>query len=65
VLLTEFNPSNPSCQGGAAENCSNVLSSNNMKESEWWIYMLLLIALFAGFRILGAIILVKKAKRFY
>jgi hypothetical protein len=65
ILVTEFDASNSSCQGDSAAACEMVLSQNNVKPSDWWIYMLVLFGLFAGFRIAGALILVKKAERFY
>jgi len=65
ILLTEFNPSNPSCQGAAAHACASVISNNDIKSDQWWVYVLLLIVLFVGFRILAALILVQKSKRFY
>ena len=65
VLLTEFNVLNKSCQGDAAMNCKNVLSNNDISVEDTYIYILVIIALFIGFRAIGAVILVKKAKRFY
>jgi ABC-type multidrug transport system ATPase subunit len=65
ILLTEFAPENSSCKGGAANNCSGVISDNGATAGDWWIYFLLLIVLIVGFRSLGAVILVQKAKRFY
>ena len=65
LVLTEFNPSNPSCQGAAAANCASIISSNDIVSSQWWVYMLLLIAIFIVFRSIGCIVLVQKAKRFY
>jgi len=67
VLLTEFNPSNDSCSESpqAHQMCTNVLSENNIQQEYWWVYMLILIALFVAFRIIAALILVKKAQRFY
>lgn len=65
ILITEFNPSLPSCDGLAQPQCQGVLSNNNVVESRWWIYMLLLMVLFVAFRVGGALILIEKAKRFY
>lgn len=65
VMLTEFNASNDSCQGAAAENCRNVLSNNNIDPYMWWFYMIMLIILFLVFRMIGGMALVSKAKRFY
>jgi hypothetical protein len=65
VLLTEFSSSNKSCQGTSKDNCAGVLKSNNIATKDWWIYMLLLIALFLFFRVAAAYFLVQRAKKFY
>ena len=65
VLMTEFALSNPSCSGAAKHFCAGVLDGNDVDSSLWWVYMLLLIALFIGFRVIAAVVLVQKAKRFY
>jgi ABC-type multidrug transport system ATPase subunit len=65
LLLTEFDPSNSSCQGDAQENCKQVLSANGIRSSDWWVYFLLLVVIFVCFRVMGGLILVQKAKRFY
>jgi len=65
VLLTEFDSTNKSCQGGAALNCETVITSNDISKTNFWAYIILLVAIFLGFRILASIILVHKAKRFY
>ena len=65
VLMTEFDTSLDSCQGGAKSNCEAVITSNDIDKDKFWVYIILLIALFLGFRILASIILVHKAKRFY
>lgn len=65
ILFTEFNPKLESCQGVAKLYCRAVLDNNDIVESDWWVYILLLGALFVGFRALGAYILIEKAKRFY
>lgn len=65
ILLTEFNPNRSSCGGDARQNCEDVLKDNDVKREDFWIYILILALLFAAFRVLGAVILVKKAKRFY
>jgi hypothetical protein len=65
VLLTEFNVLNKSCQGAAAMNCKNVLKNNDIKVEDTYIYILVIFALFLVFRIIGAAILIKKARRFY
>jgi hypothetical protein len=65
VLLTEFNVLNKSCQGAAAMNCKNVLINNDIKVEDTYIYILVMFGLFLVFRIIGAAILIKKARRFY
>ena len=65
VLLTEFSPSLPSCSGGAALNCAFVITNNEVTTEMTFAYILILFALFIGFRLLGAVILVRKARRFY
>jgi hypothetical protein len=67
IILTEFNPANHSCSHSdeAAQNCHNLIRNNNIDEPNFWIYIILLFALFAGFRLIGAGILVQKAKKFY
>lgn len=65
ILYTEFNPKNPNCQGGAHKYCAAVLDNNEIVTGQWWIYVLILLILFVGFRVLGALILAQKAKSFY
>jgi len=65
ILLTEFDHRLKSCKGGAAILCHGVIVNNNVKREQAWLYILLLAVLFVAFRLIGAIILVKKAKRFY
>ena len=65
LLLTEFNPANASCQGGAKIPCATVISANDIQSDMWWAYVIILAALFVGFRVIAAFILVHKAKRFY
>jgi hypothetical protein len=65
ILLTEFNPSNESCAGGARPFCESVLKNNGIQTDKVWLYILILVALFAGFRAIGAFFLVRKSTRFY
>lgn len=65
ILITEFDPRNDSCQGASRSTCESVLEQNNIDADQWWVYMLLLFVLFLGFRLIGAVILVRRAKRFY
>eukprot|EP00981_Chlorochromonas_danica_P001052 scaffold243_cov163-Ochromonas_danica.AAC.5 len=66
VLMTEFRLDRDNCQGEeAAKNCREIISSNNIEPKIFYVYIILLFVLFAGFRLIGAFILVQKAKRFY
>ena len=65
ILVTEFDPSLKSCEGNARANCLGLLQQNNVQTQYIWLYILLLVILFIGFRAIGAFILVQKAKRFY
>jgi ABC-type multidrug transport system ATPase subunit/ABC-type multidrug transport system permease subunit len=65
LLAIEFRPGSSSCSGSAHRSCLNVLNENQINLKLIWLYALLLGVLFALFRIVGAMILVQRAKRFY
>jgi hypothetical protein len=65
ALITEFNSDLKSCQGASAPYCQAIIDTNDIEEDLWWVYVIVLIALFIGFRLIAALILVQKAKRFY
>ena len=65
ILSTEFNKDNESCSGDAAMGCSAILDNNEIESDMIWFYVLMLIALFVCFRLLAAVILVQKSRRFY
>jgi len=65
ALLTEFNKFLPSCGGNAAPACKAVIDANDIEEDKWWVYIIILCGLFIFFRILAAMILTQKAKKFY
>jgi ABC-type multidrug transport system permease subunit len=67
IILTEFDVSLPSCNTSpqARANCENLIQSNNIQADAWYVYMLLLFAIFCLFRVLAAIVLHEKAKTFY
>lgn len=65
ILLTEFSGENAACQGKASEFCKSVIERNGVRGEDWWIYFLLLVVIFLVFRVIGAMILIQKAKRFY
>lgn len=65
LLLLEFALSNKNCSGNAHAFCGSVVSSNDISKDSFWVYILIMGALFVGFRILGGVLLVQRAKRFY
>jgi len=67
VLLVEFRASSKSCNTStqAHENCKNIISSNNIDPTNFWIYIILLFALFVAFRLIGAMQLVRRAKKVF
>lgn len=67
VLMTEFDLDSDACQSSpeARDNCKNILVSNDIETDKFYVYILILFALFVGFRLLGAMILTHRAKRFY
>ncbi len=65
LLLLEFRPSSSACDDGAHQNCVEVLQRNQIYSDKWWVYVIILFALFVGFRVIAAIALAKKAKKFY
>ena len=66
LILTEFDLSLNSCQGEAAHmNCVGIQHRNQVNPNLWWVYVIMLAVLYLGFRILGAITLVSRSKRFY
>lgn len=66
IMLTEFDPDLSSCDGPIESvNCNTVLENNQIYLRDWWIYVVMLFVLFFALRLLGAIILVQRSKRFY
>lgn len=65
ILITEFDASNPSCDGINAQACHDALVKNDVDPQLWWVYMLILLALFVGFRLIAAAVLVRRAQKFY
>eukprot|EP00656_Telonema_subtile_P011191 TRINITY_DN1550_c0_g1_i1.p1 TRINITY_DN1550_c0_g1~~TRINITY_DN1550_c0_g1_i1.p1 ORF type:complete len:605 (+),score=137.62 TRINITY_DN1550_c0_g1_i1:137-1951(+) len=49
----------------ANENCATLLSDNSIDESDWYIYVLVLLSLLIGFRSIGAMVLIYRAQSFY
>jgi len=66
-FFNEFHASLSSCSDSAdaASNCANLLDSNDIQSTQIGIYILALILLGVGYRILGMAILYRQAKRFY
>lgn len=66
-LYNEFRPSISSCQSSdlAASHCAGILTYNSIHSSDLWIYVLSLLLLLIGCRIIGGLILYEKAKRYY
>merc|ERR1711990_1118520 len=58
ILIVEFDEDLDSCSGGAAPYCQGVKEDNSINTDEWWVYMLVLIALFSVFRVFAAALLV-------
>jgi ABC-type multidrug transport system ATPase subunit len=65
ILSTEFNEDNDSCSGDAASLCSNMLEANEIEQDMMWFYILMLVVLFAAFRLIAMAILAQKSRRFY
>lgn len=63
VALNEF--SSDYCNDEGTGNCENYFDRNNIEPKQWWVYVIILAALTIGCRSIAAIILSKKAKRFY
>ena len=67
ILSTEFSTSNENCRDSAAalSNCESVITDNDIDLNLMWFYILMLIVLFAGFRLIALMTLVQKSRRFY
>eukprot|EP01039_Chlorochromonas_danica_P003087 gene3087-3375_t len=67
VLITEFDLDSDKCSASeeARNNCRDLLVNNDVETGRYYVYILILFALFAGFRLAGAFFLVQRAKRLY
>lgn len=65
LLAIEFNLSSNSCSGAAHANCKTVLENNQVDLNYLWLYAFLIAVLSVVFRLLGAKVLVEKARKFY
>jgi ABC-type multidrug transport system ATPase subunit len=65
--LVEFDLSLHSCNTSLAAymNCKGIVDQNDINRSDWYIYIILIFALFVGFRSMAGFVLTQKAKRFY
>jgi len=63
ILVAEFDGRCGSVEGN--ENCANLLQDIDANPDDTWWYWLVLVALFAAFRLIAVIILRKKATKFY
>mmetsp|Transcript_3119 Transcript_3119/g.4381 ORF Transcript_3119/g.4381 Transcript_3119/m.4381 type:complete len:494 (+) Transcript_3119:544-2025(+) len=63
VFMNEFRVSSDSCSAtpGALKHCSDLLSSNSVDTEIFYVYIIVLVVLFAGFRIAAGFVLVQKA----
>eukprot|EP00299_Pterocystis_sp_00344_P019144 c9525_g1_i1.p1 GENE.c9525_g1_i1~~c9525_g1_i1.p1 ORF type:complete len:599 (+),score=142.03 c9525_g1_i1:29-1825(+) len=61
AILVEFNDCDPLEKMA----CSKLKDSNDIEKDHWWVYVLILLALFFGFRLLSLMVLRKRAKKFY
>jgi ABC-type multidrug transport system permease subunit len=66
-IMTEFDLELESCRSSEAarNNCHSIIVNNDIETDRYYVYILVLFALFIVFRLIGAAILVQKAKRFY
>ena len=63
IFMNEFRVSSPSCavDPKATANCYNLLSSNSVDTSIYYVYILILMGLCVVFRLVAGIVLVRKA----
>ena len=61
LVIAEFGD----CDDAAKEGCDALLERNDVERDDWWIYVLIIIALFMAFRVVALIMLISKAKTVY
>jgi len=61
ALILEFKH----CNSDQTELCDGLLTNNDVEEDKWWLYALILIILFCGFRLWSLMILRSRAKKFF
>jgi ABC-type multidrug transport system ATPase subunit len=64
-LINEFASYRQSCSDGAAGNCENIKKINDVEPSQWWVYVIILFALFTAQRMMAMFVLTKRAVKFY
>lgn len=65
MLITEFG--GDACVGDGAMQaaCAGLLEKSEVQEGQWWVYLLVLVALFVGFRLLSLMLLRSRATTFH
>lgn len=61
ALIIEFYD----CNSSQTELCDALLTRNDVEEDKWWLYALILIILFIGFRLWSLMILRSRAQKFF
>jgi ABC-type multidrug transport system permease subunit len=61
-LVNEFGSA--SCDPAWRKQCDQLLASSDADEGIWWAYVVILLAIFLGFRLVGLVILARKARGF-
>jgi uncharacterized membrane protein len=61
-LINEFGSG--SCDPAVAHDCAHILDVNDADERIWWAYVLILLGIFFLMRILGLVVLTRKARGF-
>ncbi len=67
AFMIEFDLELDHCQASpeARINCKNILDSNDIEPDRWYVYVVLMGALYLGYRLLAGYILYRAAKKFY
>lgn len=63
-LVNEFGAG--ACSGGPKqlEQCRALLASSDVDEGIWWVYVVILLCIFIAFRLVGLVILARRARGF-
>ena len=65
ALLVEFNGGVCGASAAARDNCDSLFGRNDIDGNDVWLYLLVLIGLFLGLRVIGAWLLVARARTVY